>query len=51
MVSECDLEVIHEIFPSTAVTGGAFMQHLNRASISAVNILYSFQVKFATKEN
>lgn len=37
MVSKCDSEVINEIFPSTAVTVGAFMQHLNRVSISAVN--------------
>lgn len=43
MISECDLEVILEIFPSAAVTVGTFMQHLNWVSISAVHALYSFR--------
>lgn len=49
MVSECDLEVILEIFPSAAVTVGTFMQHLNRVSISAVHALYSFKYELLPK--
>lgn len=49
MVSECDLEVIFELFPGAAATVDTFMQHLNRVKISAMHGQYYFPLHFAIK--